>query len=282
MAPIDKKNEYRRDDSGFEWPSLTPNWENFQLNWRRWMGRVGVLLIIGIVIVLAWDFGRYTYGADRYQAELDVRNNEAVPAEKIREEILAGYDQDQLPSVLTLSVDRIQASLDEMSRLRDVSVHVEQPNHLIVTLEEREPVALIARASPDQEKPRFLPADPQGTLFKPLPKERSELPSQLPLIFGLERADTDSEEYGRKWERVLEVLEAVKTEFPVSIIESLEIRPGGFVEMNLLRPKELEVRLGLDQYVEKIQRLREFIETEAFQETEEWINLSDPDEVRVR
>ncbi len=273
-----KRNRYKKNRSGwFSWlPGL------FSLPWKR----LGLWLLLGLlgagIILLGWDFYRYTLENDRYRAELTLEGNEVITETRIRETVLSEFQGDTLPSIFAISPSRLRTVLmEDYRRFQEVRVERRLPDELRIVVRERQPIALVARYSQTDERRYYLPADQTGTLFEPEEHERGSLASRLPVVEGLELHSPGSEEFAEKWDRTLAVLRAIQTAFPLDMVDTVSIREGGFAEMVLKRPREIEVRLGLDNYPSKIQRLRSFMGTEEFQDIEEWINLSDPENVRV-
>lgn len=277
MSPqIDPKNTSKRSGEG---SGLLPDLSGL-LPGRFYLKELGVLSVLLLVGLVLYDFSNFVTNSSRYQAEVKVRGLEKLDRQQVlnRLSTIGSGEELVLPSVSVESVRRdIERSLP---RLTDVRVRKEYPDELVVSVTERQPAALVARST-DQGERIYLPADRDGNIFRPTDREVEQLPEKLPTVRGFEEVEPGSREFRRKWRQVDRVLVALDETFSEERLNWINVRPGGYVEMQINHPKTLKVRLGVDSYSEKLTKLREMIQTEQFMRIERYVNLSDLDNVRV-
>lgn len=252
-----------------------------------WIARIlrksGVIVLFVLMGLLVYDFYRFGVTSERFAVELNVRGNNQVPKRVIRntlKDVLV--DEKGHRSLLTVSAQDVKRKLDRsIPRFRDIYVLRKFPNRLIVEVRERTPVALVARHKGEGQQRIFLPAGEEGVMFKARPGEREQLKNSLPVVLGLEDSSRDSEDYGRRWKRVMRVLDAYKKEFVIDMLNWIRVRPGGDVNVEIEKTKPLVVRLGLKRYRQKFKHLKEMMMTEQFRSVEDYVNLRDLDQILV-
>ncbi len=278
---VDPKNSRQRAPEGWSLPFSVGDWGTWlpSLATFRTVGLLG----IGIVVALfAYDFYRFGTTADRFRVTLETRGLERVSEDRLRRVLTPVLGEDGSPSLLEVSVEGVRGRLKSaLPRLRRVRVRKVLPNRLVVEVQEREPYVLVARYRSEREQRVYLPADREGVLFEPTAEEARRLPDRLPVVRGLEEGTPSADGYARKWRRVRTVISAFRERFSRGFVDWVHVLPGGYVRLEITRPRSLEVRLGLRDYGRKADRLEAMMGTSEFMEIKEYVDLSDPEDIRV-
>lgn len=277
MSPqVDPKNTSKRTDDG---SGFLPDLSGF-LPGRFYVKELGVLLVLFLLGLVVYDFANFVTNSSRYEAEVTIRGLEKLDRQQVLNRLSTiRTDEDLvLPEV---SVEALRRDLQQsVPRLEDVAVRKKYPDELVVSVSERQPAALVARST-EEGKRIYLPADRDGNIFRPTDREVEELPDRLPTVRGFEEIEPGSEEFRRRWEPVDRLLAALDGQFSRDRVNWINVRPGGYVEMEINHPKTVKIRLGVGSYARKLTKLREMVQTEQFMTIERYVNLSDLDNVRV-
>ena len=277
MSPqIDPKNTSKRTDQG---SGFLPDLSGF-LPGRFYLRELGILCLLLLVGLVVYDFASFVTNSPRYEAEVKIRGLDKLGRQQVinRLSTIRSGEDLVLPE---LSVEAVRRDLEQsVPRLQNVRVRKDYPDKLIVSVTERKPAALVARATDGGDR-IYLPADRDGNIFRPTDEEVENLPEAVPTIRGFEDIQPGSREFSRKWNQVDRILVALEGRFSEDRLNWINVRPGGYVELEINHPKTLKIRLGVGSYAEKLTKLREMIQTEQFMRIERYVNLSDLDNVRV-
>jgi cell division septal protein FtsQ len=277
MSPeIDPKNQKKRSRSSTSVFSGLSRYLPDQFYW--WQILYVCVALLALLVI--YDFFNFIHNNSQYRAEVVIKGLEKLETDQVTNKLSTNIGSDK-PGLVSLSVGAIQDTLrSEFSRFKSVNVRKDFPDKLVITVEEHKPVALVARV--DQGSKRYyLPASESGVVFQPTEDEVDELPETVPVVRGLETAVPGSQDYQQKWKRVQQVLEAAREQFELSRLNWVKVRTGGYVEVEINRPKTLKVRLGVDNYSDKMAKLQKMMQTEQFMNINRYVNLSDLDNVRV-
>lgn len=280
VGPTNRKKRSEGWFDGFSLRSHLPT----EFGWLRWLvKRVGLFCLFLLVGLLAYDFFSYGMTASSLSIDVEVRGNRMVPASEVRTAMESQLpEQGETGSLLAVSVDRVKDQIQqEIPRFRSVYVERKLPGRLIVDVEERTPVAIVARYDEANDNRMFLPADREGVLFEARSKEWDRLKNTLPVALGLEEMPVGSDGFQRRWDRVLRVKDAFEQVFVLDMLNWIRVRPGGYASVEITRPSQLEIKLGLSNYKRKFQQLDRMMGTDEFQTIDEYINLHDLNEVFV-
>ncbi len=276
-------------------PEIDPR-ENKKRNRRStgWLPNFGSLLperfyvrefvVVGIFAMVAggaYDFVHFIYNNPRYRAEVVVKGLDELDREQIINKLSTSGHVLNHTSLVALDAGKINETLEsEIPRLKEVRVHKDYPNRLLIEVEERQPVALMARNRGGSER-IYLPVGRNGVVFQPTEKEVKKLPDRLPVVRGLLSTKPGSPKFSRKWKRVKQILTAVEEVFDGNRLNWIKVRTGGYVVVEINRPKTLKVRLGKGQYSRKMAKLRTMTRTEQFDEIKQYVDLSDLENIRI-
>ena len=271
MTDMGPRNSRKRaGKSKIEWGSLF----GFLPGYSSWLV-LGAIVLFSVFGFITYDFYRYTRSAQRLSARIEVEGAQVIRSERVKNvlkksvfgENRSAGEEGELPSLLAISSEEVQESLQEnIPRFESVFVRREFPNQLLIEVEERQPVAIAVIYDREAGRRRGKLIDREGEMFSPAPDERQSLVENLPRVFGLDEAE-DEEEFQRSWESSLEVLELTREIFSPDILDWIQVRPAGyFVKMQINRPRTVEVRLGVDEYREKLEYLKELMATEEFRQ----------------
>jgi len=276
-ADVDPKKSRKRSNDGGGFFSTIPGISSGKF----YLKQLGYLALVIVVLTVIYDFSLFIHNNPLYKAQITVSGLEKLEKNAVTNVLSTGYPQDGSVSLTEISVGEVKEALEtSLPRLKNIRVMKDYPNQLIVTVEERQPVALLARVGENDER-IYLPVGIGGTIFRPTAGEIRSLPNVLPVVKGLETVDPKTETYKRKWRRARNVLNAIEQELSKNRVDWLQLRTGGYAVIQVNRPKTLKVRLGVGQYTQKLTKLREMMQTEQFMTIERYVNLSDLNNVRV-
>lgn len=276
-ADVDPKNTRKRSSNN---PSLS-GWlrkllpENFNAR------NIFLVFMIALASLMLYDFFTFVYSNSQYRTNVVITGLEKLNTEDVLKQLSTIDSSEPQQNLVDFSVRAVQSDIREsVPRLKDVQVRKKYPDRLAISVEEREPVALVGRVGGDSERV-YLPIDREGVVFRPTPDEIESLPDKVPIVKGLESETLDSQSFDSKWRRILRVIEASRIVLTEDRIEWIKVRTGGYIELMIDRPTELTVRLGIGSYKQKLKKLRDMMQTEEFMNIEKYINLSDLDNIRV-
>jgi cell division septal protein FtsQ len=278
MSPqVDPKNTSKRQerDGGYlpDLSGLLPR--------RLYLREFVVVLIVGFVGLVIYDFTAFVSNHSRYQADVVIRGVDTLTSQQVIDRLSTINGQEDVGALTGISVTSVKEDAREsIPRLQDVTVRKQYPDQLVILAAERKPVVLVARSA-EGDRQIYLPAGREGRLFRPTRKEVETLPEQVPVVRGFETLSPGSSEFERRWKQVRQFLEAVESTDTMDRFEWIKVRTGGFLEAGIERPKTLRIRFGQGAYAEKLIRFIEMMQTEQFMTIEEYVNLSDLDNVRV-
>lgn len=282
MSPdVDPQKSSKRDRSFFE--GFSP---------RKWLVGAGSFLragfylaVVGLVIYLGYDFYSFVRSAPELAANVTVEGNSVVAVSQIESVVFADTfsGSGDSTTIFALSPDAVEGRLrSQLDRLKSVKVWKLPPRELKIKVEEREPIALVATREGKNGDRRFKPADREGVVFKIQPGERERLLNNHPPVLGLEDFAPGSSEFRRLWRRFLEARQAFEEVFNARTVEFYKFQPGGGLLVRLVRPRKLDVHLGRGDYQKKVEKLYEIMATEEFHQIEEYVDLSNPEDIRVQ
>ncbi|MGM0380402.1 MAG: cell division protein FtsQ/DivIB [bacterium] len=282
MGP--RNSRQRKNDRGLDWSFLAGFAPGY-----RWLVGLIVVVIFSLLSFVGYDFYRYSQSAERLTVKLKVTGLNVIREERV-EKVLeknifrekTGDTNQQLshPSILAISSKKVQQTLlENIKRFNSVFVRREFPNRLVIEVKERKPVAIAVIYDSQQERRRGKLIDEEGVMFPPAPDERKALVENLPRVFGLDETE-DKQQLNTAWERCRRVIQLNREIFSPDILDWIQIRPAGyFVKIQINRPRTVEVRLGVENYEEKLIRLKKLMATDKFRQFGEYIDLSDPDNI---
>jgi len=240
-----------------------------------------IVLIVALFALTIYDFSTYVSNHSRYQADVVIRGADTLNTQQVVDRLSTIKERKDFAALSDVSVASIRRDIrNSIPRFEDVTVRKEYPGQLIVSVEERKSVVLVARSSEDNRR-IYLPAGKDGRIFRPTKEEVQNLPERLPVVRGFEELRPGSSEFDRRWSPVRQFLETVEATDTMDRFEWVKVRTGGFLEAGIERPKTLAVRFGQGDYSKKLNRLLEMMQTEQFLTIEKYVNLSDLDNVRV-
>lgn len=238
------------------------------------------ILLVGYVI---YDFSQFVETNKQYRTTVRIQGLEALSRGTVLGEIdhLVGSSENPR-SLVNVSVDRVRSTLTErIPRFKSVSVRKEYPDRLIIAVEERTPVALIARRNQKGESEIFLPIDREGVIFRPTEKEIDTLPGKVPVVKGFPEVEQGTPSFDRKWKKALKVLDIVDRQFSSDLLEWVQVRTGGYIQIRINHPKPLNVRLGESRYARKLEKLKQMMQTNQFLDIKKYVNLTQLKNVRA-
>lgn len=244
-------------------------------------------LVVGLTgfIFAVRDFNAYIHNNAQYRTRVVFKGLQKLNKQQLISKLSTFRSRGQRPSLVSLSVSEVQSELQQkIPRLKMVDVRKSYPNKLIIRVKERRPVSLIARVSEKTKENSnriYLPVDRDGVVFPPTPKEVEKLPDRLPVVKGLEGIELDSKSYHRKWDQIGKVIDAFQGQFSLSELDWIKRRTGGYIEIQINRPKTLKIRLGMGSFTRKLTQLKRMKQTQQFLEIERYVDLSNLENVRV-
>ncbi|MFB6356089.1 MAG: cell division protein FtsQ/DivIB [bacterium] len=280
VGPTNKRQRERSWFDDISWPENIP----VSRDGLRYVLRFSfVLLMVGLLFFIGYDFYRYTYSSGRYDVTLDVTGAKAVPVSEIRSEVMEFSRDGKSLNLLSVDVNKVRNKLmSSISRFKSVHVRKQYPNQLHVKVEERKPYMLVGRQDPEGGQRIFLPADTEGVLFEAQPSERERIRQELPAVIGLETEQHGTSGYKSKWKRSKNVYKTFRAYFVRDMLDWIRVYPGGYVELQVNQPRRVRVKLGVGNYEAKFRKLKKMIGTEEFQQINNYVNLSDLDEILVK
>jgi len=280
---VGPRNKRTRDSGwmdGIDLKQYLPGGFSWVTGFFRRLGYVFLLVLIGFFL---YDFYRFGRTSPTFTVEMEIKGNQLIDDSEVKEKLNSLFGGEHKTSLLTISAHQLRKELgDELPRFNNIYVMREFPNRLIISVEERTPVAIVARYDSNDDRRVFLPAGKDGVLFPAREEEWDRLRQTLPVVLGLEELDRNSDGYRRRWERAMRVKQAFEREFVPDMLNWIQIRPGGFAEVQIDKPRELLIKLGLDRYHQKFQQLDEMMMTEQFSTIEDYVNFRDENEVLVK
>ena len=280
---VGPKNKRTRDSGWlrrFDLKGYVPGSFSWVTGFFRRLGYLFLLVLIGFFL---YDFYRFGRTSPSFTVEMEINGNQLIDDSEVKEKLNSIFGDQHKTSLLTISAYQLRKKLsEELPRFKNIHVIREFPNRLIINVEERAPVAIVARYDSNGDRRIFLPAGKQGVLFSARQEEWDRLRQTLPVVLGLEELDPSSSGYQRRWERAMRVKETFEREFVPDMLNWIQIRPGGFAEVQIDKPRKLVIKLGLDRYHQKFQQLNEMMMTEQFSTIEDYVNLRDENEVFVK
>ncbi len=279
MSPqVDPKNTSKRQQEGDG--GFFPGFRRL-LPGHLYLREIMIVLVAALMILVLYDFSSFVGNHSQYQADVIIRGVNSLDDQQVINRLSTIDKQKGFAALSDVSVELVRRDIrDSIPRFGSVTVRKEYPDQLVISVKEQEPVVLVARSS-EGDRRIYLPAGEDGRLFRPTREEVEKLPDELPVVRGFEELRPGSSEFVRRWNRVSDFLDAVKSQDSVDRFEWIKVRTGGFLEAGIKRPKTLTVRFGQNGYSQKIVRLLEMMQTEQFLTVEEYVNLSDLNNVRV-
>ncbi|GEM_PF-4916120 len=293
MSPsVDPKKTHRRQQSFFD--DFDPRQYLFSVKKFIYLGALLLLLIV--VSLVFYDFIGFASTSEKLAVQLDVRGNDTVSTSEIR--ALLGKEADieesdrqsgwslqneagDTVSIFVISPEAVEQRLkDSFDRFRYVRVGRILPRTLRIEVDERQPYARVARRY--NGRSGYLPADREGILFSPRPDEQEWMLEELIPVYGLETLEDKEAEYEERWERFTKVREAFTAMFDDPIEQKYEFNPGGSLVVELARPNQIEVHFGRENFNEKVLELYDIMSREGFYQIEDYIDLSNLEDIRAR
>lgn len=263
------------------------NWNQYLPTGFSWIGvlfrRMGIILLLGLIGFVFYDFYRFGRTSPRFSVKIEIKGNQLIDDQQVRTTMDAYFGKEQQTSLLTISAQGIRDHLSrKIPRFKNIHIVQKFPNRLVVNVEERVPVAIVARLDKKNDRRIFLPADRKGVLFEAQREEWDQLRQTLPVVLGLEDLPRDSKNFERHWKQAMKVKNEFEKVFVSDMLNWIQIRPGGFAEVQIDKPRELVIKLGLDRYHQKFEQLNEMMMTEQFRSIEKYVNFRDENEVLVK
>lgn len=276
---VDPKNASQREnpDTSFfdRFRGLLPS--------RFYFKEFAVILALLGVGYIGYDFTQYVRNSKRYQVSVTVNGLKALSEDAVLGEIdqFIGTPEDP-KSLVNVSVTRVRSALVKaIPRFKSVEVRKDYPGTLIIEVEERDPVALVARRNSQGESRVFLPVSRDGVVFRPTTEEVETLPNRVPVVKGFPEVKEGTPSFQRKWKKALTVLDEVDRKFSSDLLEWVQVRTGGYVQVKINHPKELKIRLGENQFEQKLTKLKEMMQTNQFLDIKKYVNLTQLENVRA-
>ncbi len=219
---------------------------------RIWDALVGVApWVAAIVVAVGLPYGAVSlYLGAASSTHFDIEEVRVEGAEYLsgdelarRAHIVEGMN------VLDIEEARAEGVLESDPWVREATVETQLPGEAVVTIDEREPVALLADA-------KWAIVDDTHEAFKKLDREDPiDRLLELPLITGLEPADLRRER-GRRWlDRALHAT-GLYRRFELDEDATLsEIHVDQTMGVSLVTEDGTEIRLGRDHYRQRLGRL---------------------------
>lgn len=229
------------------------------MRWKKILSRVRA--VCGAFVALASIILLSAVLAHAYFALLDapwlrVEEVEIVGLERVsREEILNAMEVTRETSVLNLNLSQLTRRLESLPWLRSALVRIETSGRLVVEVEEREPLAMVAVGK------HFLVMDCEGRLVAHSTPEQHP---EMMVIWGisdspLEVGDGLQPDALEAVKRLLAAVGNSKGWFPMKEISRFTWNPEtGFVIQ--MGEKPISVQLGPDDLEEKFRRLHRILE----------------------
>lgn len=242
-----------------------------------------VVLTVITMVLLVIDFTRFLHTNQRFYVTVKVKGLEVLSRETVMKEL----DQfvgtpDNPETLMDVSVKRVRSELlERIPRFKRVSVRKDYPGTLRIRVVERTPVALISRRSRSGGTTVYLPVDREGVVFRPTTEEIETLPKRLPVVRGFPEVNQGTPSFERRWQKALNVLDAIDSRFSSDILKWVQVRTGGYVQIVIKHPKELTVRLGETRYKEKLDKLKEMMQTNQFLHIKKYVNLTQLNNIRA-
>ncbi len=292
MSPrVDPKKSSKRNRSyfsGFDWKNIfTTGWGLFKV--------VLVGLLCLLVFLGFYDFYQFARTTSRLTVNIKLRGNKKISKKQLRAALVPGAAKSSRPdwglrtpagdtvSILAVAPGAIKTRLKEkFPRFENVEVKKQLPHELIIRVKERTPLGLVRRSSSEWKERKFLPVDREGVIFTIQPGEKKEFKKQLPFVMGLEKLSPETAKFKRRWSKFLQVRELSRKIFNRRIFTWYRFKPGGLLVAELNRPRTLVIHLGKKNYEPKLRRLYEMMTTDAFHQIDNYIDLTDPEDVRAR
>lgn len=295
MTPrVDPKKSSQRDSSFFS----DIEWKQFFSTGRGVLKVLVLVVICALLLVSFYDFYKFVRTSPRLAVNLQLRGNKKINKSTVRKALTfdpGDKNSQQRPpwavnsttgetiSVLAISPSEIRNRLvEKIKRFKEISVRKELPRNLIIQVEERKPVGLVRLELPQWDQRRFKPADREGVVFDLRPKEKEKFKSSLPYVLGLEEMVPGSKTFRRHWDKFLRVRKFSREIFNRRIVKWYEVKPGGVLKVKLSRPRPLVIHLGKNNFRKKTKRLYEIMTTDEFQQIENYIDLSEPNDIRAK
>ncbi len=295
MSPnVDPKKSHRRQQSFFD--GFEPR--KYLLSGKIFLYVLGLLLLVLVLSLLVYDFVSFARTSKQLSVQLEVHNNETISTTEIRR-LLSDSDaaennnahpagnwalrttEGETVSLFVISPEAVEERLrDSFDRFRDVKVGRILPRTLRIEVDEREPYARVARRV--NERLGYLPADRRGVLFNPRPDEREWMLENLIPVYGLETLAEETDKYRKRWESFSRVREAFETMFDDPVEQKYIFNPGGSLVVELSRPNQIEVHFGRENFDEKVLELYDIMSREGFYQIEDYIDLSNLEDIRAR
>lgn len=279
MTSMGPRNTVKRKDSGgIDWSSLVSFGPGY-----IWFVVFVLGVAAGAVGFVGYDFYRFSRSAGVLTVELEIEGLEVIRYQRVLnllEKKVLNDERGRRKSLLAVPPREVKnILLDNFKRFESVFVRREFPEHLYIEVSERQPEAIVIQYDSELERRRGKLIDREGILFPPAPDERKELIRNLPRVMGLGEAE-DDRQFKEAWERCYRVLEISREVFSRGILDWIRIRPSVyFIKAQINRPRELEIRLGVDKFEKKLTRLKELMATEVYSEIGDYIDLTDPDDI---
>lgn len=277
---VDPKNASQRERNDWR----ITGWLSGLVPRRLYLKEGLVVLSVLAVGFLVYDFSRFVATSDRYRVSVQVKGLEALSKGDVLKEIDGLIKTSDRPrSLVNVSVQAVRSTLlNRIPRFKNVQVQKDYPETLSIRVEERKPVALIARRTRQgDESTVYLPIDREGVIFRPTRKEVKNLPDQVPVVRGFSGVQDGTPSFDRRWNKALKVLDAVEKRFSSDLLEWVEVRTGGYVQMRINHPKPLDVRLGETRYARKLDKLKTMMQTNQFLNINKYVNLTQLENVRA-
>ncbi len=251
--------------------------ERRQLDLRKLLHRTLRICVALFSLVLlvtgSFFFVQFLMASDLFRVDqVEVVGNSRLSAEQT----VALSDIQYGVNTFSLDLDMIGHKIEENPWIETARVQRIFPRKVLVTLTEREPVAIINLGY-------LYYLDARGEIFKVL-DARDSLDYPVITGFDYEKAQRHDPEYAKKLETIVTLIEELRTRSIVNLEQVSEIhqnREGGLTLFTL--QNGVEIRLGWDGFSKKIDRLeRIYAQLQPKLNILDYIDLNVDEKVIVR
>jgi len=220
-----------------------------KFRWRRWLAVAAGCALFVTSVWAAREAHHYVLGDAQFRLPGEARN--AVTLEGVRYvsrwKVLRVFTPDYGRSVFAVPLDERRRRLLAVDWVEDATVSRVWPNHLLVRVTERKPVAFVSLPLRGGSTSRFLLVDAQGVLLDPPPRGQFT----FPVLTGLTDDQTDSERRVRV--RAMMNLMADLGQSGQIVSEVNAADPENLVVMAQVEGRPLELKMGDGNYAKHLQ-----------------------------
>ncbi len=220
--------------------------------WDKWRPYVTTGLVLMLLPVVCLQTYRYFLASDHFSVQsVTLEGLELLEEDEVLQ--FAGIAEGQ--RLLDLNENTLRLNLERHPRVRKASVQVDLPNRVTIHIEERGAAAVVVLRN------LFL-ADAQGELFKPV--EKGDDIEGLPLMTGLVNEEVEGSDKPTVTHSVVRDgidLSVVYAAHPVSLLKPLgELHHDPLFGWSVMTSDDgMEIRLGMGQFEEKLDRLQHIL-----------------------